>query len=704
MKQDNPVLRWIRSGLKAWTIPLILLAIAVLAYGLFTFQQGFHWDDWGFAWMPVTYGLKGLVKYYSYDRPLLAYFVYITSAIIGPHPAGWQIFGMLSRWACAVALWWVIGLVRPGWKLPAFWSAVFFLVYPGFHQQSIANAYGHYLFIEAGFFLSLGLMLKAVRADSPRRLIFTAASLILALPNLFVTDYFAGLEIIRPFLLWIVLLENHEDSGKRLKNFILNYLPYLILFGLFVYWRFFIARSLRYGIDVNPGEIASVSSLSGLIRTALDQWWTVSLAAWLSIFQIPDPQAFGMRLMLFYAMILLAVVEGLVYYSGRMSKAAGDQAPDPMVRFKVLPWLGIGLIALLGAQVPFLVSHLTIKLQFPFDRFTLPFALAISLLLAGVLELIPNAARRSLIAAILAALAVGYQIQTSYAFREDWNAVKYYLWQLSWRMPALKPGTILLSSEIPIQYSSDNSLTVPVNWMYDPGPHSGPMQYLNLDIEIRTKSGLLTLAPGTPVESDFRVTSFASTTDHAVVIAYQPPGCVRVLNPAYDGDLWVAPKSTTEAAKFQSLPFLQIPYLTAQAMPLSNLQQIQTNTGQAAVPMDFMNPEPQHTWCYYFEKADLARQAGDWAQVASIGDQAFAIPYHADDLSEYLPFIEAYARLGRWKDARDLTSTVSGTIPLLQPELCSLWQRLQKDPSMASVANSSDAISRQLTDLQCSHP
>ena len=650
--------------------------------------------------MPVTYGLPGLVKYYSYDRPPLAYFVDLTTSLIGPRPFAWQIFGMLARWASAVTLWLTIRAIQPNRQRLAFWTSAFFLLYPGFRQQTIANAYGHYLWVEACFFLSLAFMVKAVESNRYRWPLITA-SIILALPNLFLTEYFAGFEFVRPFLLWIALQKENTDVRQRLKRFVWYYLPFIFIFITFLYWRFFIARSLRYGIDVNAGEVASISTWGGLIGTILNQWLTVVVNAWLQIFQLPNVQDFGIRLILLYALILIAAFEGWVYFSKRLAYSEETDSQENSNRFDLKTWLIIGFIAILGAQIPFLLSQLTIKLQFPYDRFTLPFALGVSLILAGVLELIPSLERRSLIAGLLVALAVGFQIQAGFSFRSDWNLVRYYLWQLSWRMPGLQPGTVLLSSDMPFQYSSDNSLTAPINWMYNPGSHSGPMQYLNWDIDVRTKSNQLTLAPGQSINSDFRVTNFSSTTDHVVVIAYQPPGCVRVLNPQYDQDLWVAPKSVTDAAKIQMLPFLDVPYLTAQAMPLSNMKQIIPNPARPAKPMDFLYPEPLHNWCYYFEKADLARQLGDWKQVAKIGDQAFAIPYHADDLSEYLPFIEAYARLGRWKDAHDLTLTTSSSMPLLTPELCSLWTRLQSDASMSAVQNASDQISKELSDLQC---
>ena len=97
---------------------------------------------------------------------------------------------------------------------------------------------------------------------------------------------------------------------------------------------------------------------------------------------------------------------------------------------------------------------------------------------------------------------------------------------------------------------------------------------------------------------------------------------------------------------------------------------------ESSVPESIFGPEPAHTWCYYFEKADYARQTGDWEGVARIGDEATAAFFQPNDLSEYLPFIEAYARLGRQNEARDLTLKTANALPLLEPALCAIWQRL----------------------------
>ena len=106
----------------------------------------------------------------------------------------------------------------------------------------------------------------------------------------------------------------------------------------------------------------------------------------------------------------------------------------------------------------------------------------------------------------------------------------------------------------------------------------------------------------------------------------------------------------------------------------------------ARPPRDYFNPEPAHQWCYYFEKADLARQAGRWAEVSSLGETALNLPQQAQDAGEFFVFIEGYARAGRLEQSGALTRTVLDKNPSLSPNLCALWSRLSDSPDVHQTA------------------
>jgi hypothetical protein len=183
------------------------------------------------------------------------------------------------------------------------------------------------------------------------------------------------------------------------------------------------------------------------------------------------------------------------------------------------------------------------------------------------------------------------------------------------------------------------------------------MNYILNDLLVRNHS-LPPLEPGHPVEKSFRATQFSGTTSQILVVSYAPPGCVRILDPVYDADLYNLPERLIASLKFSRPKEL-----------------IQDHNPPASPPVDIFGSEPKHRWCYYFEKADLARQNGDWKSIIELSKQSIRKGYRPDDPSEYLPFIEGYIQSSRWADGYELTvSAYQGSLAL-RPALCSVWRR-----------------------------
>jgi hypothetical protein len=95
--------------------------------------------------------------------------------------------------------------------------------------------------------------------------------------------------------------------------------------------------------------------------------------------------------------------------------------------------------------------------------------------------------------------------------------------------------------------------------------------------------------------------------------------------------------------------------------------------------------EPPHTWCYFFQKADLARQLQDWEGVLKLEKQADELGYEAGFGPELLPFIEAHANEGDWEGALDLSRRADGLVKEMKPLLCATWDRLTDLPSADRV-------------------
>jgi tetratricopeptide (TPR) repeat protein len=187
------------------------------------------------------------------------------------------------------------------------------------------------------------------------------------------------------------------------------------------------------------------------------------------------------------------------------------------------------------------------------------------------------------------------------------------------------------------------------------------MAYLVYDLAGHLGSHLPALEAGVSVQQDYRATEFYGSTSKALVIYYDPPRCLKVIDPDRD----------------QTLP--NRPDLVTQALPLSRLDLILPNPETAAMlPEELFGPEPPRNWCFYFEKAELAQQFGDWDKVIELAQQAFELdaPLNRENAHEVVPFIEGYAHTENWDLALEWTQRAAKLSDKMPFVLCNAWQRI----------------------------
>ena len=110
-----------------------------------------------------------------------------------------------------------------------------------------------------------------------------------------------------------------------------------------------------------------------------------------------------------------------------------------------------------------------------------------------------------------------------------------------------------------------------------------------------------------PVKYDYLAGQFEGNTSQVVVFYYAPPACLRLLDPEID---------PYQHACFPMIACYAKPHDYLLPEPILEPDRLHEC-------LKFMHPEPSHGWCYYFERADLARQMGDWEKVAELGEYGF---------------------------------------------------------------------------------
>jgi hypothetical protein len=635
--------------LRSLGVPVLLLAVTLLSYGLLFRSLGFYWDDFPFAWIAAAYGRAGLARYFSTNRPFWGLLYQLSTSLIPTlTPWPWQLFGLFWRWISALAFWLLVRRAWPERPRLALSIALLFLVYPGFGQQPIGLMYGHFFIVFSALLFSFYASLRAAASPHPiRRGAWLCLALLLSLLNLLTMEYFFLLELLRPLLLWMRLPSERRALRQLVRNpqFIL---PLLLFFGVGI-WRafFFPYQTQNYQPALN-----SILTLPGEVLRSL---WVTGVGAWLDAFQWPGAEQ-GRRVILLFAALVgfsLPSLLALLWKQPTPTTDRGSTAWQPVI---------LGAVGLLVAGGPFWLTGLPPGLTFPNDRFTLPFMPGSSLILAGLLQNLPQGrpwgrwlARLTL--PVLLSFAIGAQFLNANTYRRDWITQRSLFWQLSWRAPSLQPGTTLFSNDLPMRAYSDNSLTAPLNWIYSGTSPKSALDYLLLWPSVREGSLLKSYLPGQSFVKDYLVAPFNGSTDQVVAFYFNPPACLRVIDPQIERDNQMLPAQLREAAILSDAVWIG-------ANPTANL------------PVALYGNEPEHGWCYYFERADLARQQGDWQTVAALGDAAFALGDYPNDPAERMPFIEGYAHVGRWAEAVQLTQESLAVTPLMQPPLCALWQRI----------------------------
>jgi hypothetical protein len=670
---------------------MALLLICILSYILLIRYLGYYWDDWAFVWISQKLGTAGMIRYFHTIRPTLRPLYQITTSLLGHVPWHWHVFALVWRWITSVMLWGLLRTLWPRNPQAALWTSLLFTVYPGPRAQFIALVYSHYFLLLSAFFASLWFSLIALRRPK-WYLPLSFLGLLLALLNLISLEYFFLLELIRPALLWMVSGEEEPASKNRRKRVLLHSLPYLLLFAGVVIWRayFFTHQTYNYPINLlDELRLQPISTLLSLGQTILQDLWITTFGAWGQVLVLPDPSVFGRLATLVYAGVVALVFTGTLFYllfSRKSDPLFSSQKNRFRLSGKPAPWavsaLVLGLIGLLLAGPPYWLTGLNVSLYFPNTRFTLSFMLGASLFLAGLMGMLPISSRfKVLLLAVLIGLGAGQQFRYANSFRQDDDIQKALFWQMAWRMPDIEPGTALLTNELPLHYSTDNSLTAALNWIYDPENSSARMDYYLFYPDMRLNTSLPPLESGETIEQDYLATMFYGSTEQVVAVYFEPPGCLRVLDPETDPVNPLLPEIMRYSAKYST---------TAAILPASE--------GGAVLQEDIFGPELEHNWCYYFEKADLARQLGDWQKVAALGEPAFALNDHPNDPAERMPFIEGYAHTGNWQRAVDLTADSFQVTPRMQVPLCELWERIAAEtPDSLAKKRSLQVISEILS-------
>jgi len=461
-------------------------------------------------------------------------------------------------------------------------------------------------------------------------------------------EYFIGIEAFRLACITLVVWRlQHTDYKEKIRKTLLKWLPFATIPVGFLSWRVFFFHAERKATDIGA-QIGSLftSPLTGLwwVTYLIQDFFNVLLAAWVlpfSMFVLP------MRLQNQLIGFGLAFVAVVVYIWGcqLIGKNESDISTNSNQK-EMREHVWVGAVSILGGLAPVIAANRHIV--FPdYSRYTLIASIGVVILLSAFLFQLSSRRLMVSVAGVLIAISVLTHYGNSVKAANETETVQDFWWQVAWRAPHIKTGTTLSATYPDVATQEDYFIWGPANHIYYPDVRRDDQFEIDLPAIVLNEVTVSKIISrrGEDVYRKRGDVLITNEYDNVLVITQaERNSCVRILN-GNSPDLSVYDRQRV---------LLVAPY--------SKLGNVIITEASPVPPRVIFGGEPSHDWCYYYQKADLARQMGDWKSVVSLYEEAVKYGFHPNDQIELMPFLQAYAYLGNQKMVKDLSTRINTSV------------------------------------------
>jgi len=646
-----------RISIKEKYTPLAFLAIAILGFGLLANRLGYYQDDWPYIFYAFNKGIPSLALELYYDsRPNAAWLYIGIFNLLGFNPMAWHIAAVIFRWLTATLLWYLFRRIWPANTKQAIFAILLFIIHPFFLIQPYAV--NSILYWAGYLFFAASLWIMARNATEQKyRVALTVFAVLLEAVHLFTSEYFVGMVMVRPFILYWILRAPDLNLRQRITKVITHWVPYLAALGAYVIWRMFLYIPPPIG-DRNAPKILfalfkePLSTLWYLIRTALQDSVIITFTSW---YRTLVPELFAFSSIFSWFVLLVTVLTfaiTFIYLKGlKVNGDNGSWLAQPLTLGLLLLFLGMLPIWIIGQDI---VTH---KNQFAGSRFGIGSTLGAALIVAVIIDRLVDNKRKVAVVAFCVALATSMHLTNEKDFAYSWEKQERLARELTWRAPQIEAGTAIVTDEEILGYMGGYSVSFSLITSYQPGDiQTPPYWYFPF---YYTNPNVRDYLAGIPLEGSKLTMDFKGNSNQMLLLAF---------NPEMKRCLWVMQPQDTNLRLVSD----DMRRLSAG----SDISLIQQAASEPTLPEAIYGEQNNQTWCYYFEKADLARQYGQWDEIARLWQESQSIGEQADNGFEYIPFIEGYGHLEDWEQVKLLTKSAKKITAGLEPSLCTALDRL----------------------------
>jgi hypothetical protein len=652
---------------------ILILLVGSVAYLLLIKRMGYYGDDWYLIFDAHTQGPEFFKVIFSSDRPATTFLLGLVYRLFGDNLIFYHLSAFLFRFLASMAFYSTLNMVWKKNKFPNFLMALLFIVYPGFLSQIQPFDYQSNICSWCLAMVSIALTLKAIQVRSSiiGKGTLVALSIITGWFYLALVEYFIGLEFLRLFFVAILAWQEMGASLKqKIFKSLARWLPYSIIPIGFLVWRILLFSSTRAAtnVDVQLGTFLGspllvslhwlVNTLYGAINTMLSVWVV-------PFYNIVVMGGFRLRdtALIFTAGIGVFIILFLgLIGSGTQSDSQSDHTGTPWTRQAI--WGGLAA-AIIGF-IPVIISDRTV--EFNFSRYTMASAPGAVMILVAGISLINSRRTQLGFVSLLAFMAVTTHVGNAINAAYEADSLREFWWQVSWRAPQIERGTTLVAAYSLMKAPEEYVIWGPANLIYYPEKQSDVPIKIQLPAALadnETANRVLGNVPGYKLN---RRGNLVNVDFGSMLVLTQPDpnGCVRILDGA-NPELSLGDSNSIKLIS-----------------PYSQLDRIVTDGAQATPPDTIFGPEPAHDWCFYYEKASLARQNGDWETVIALGKEALRNGLKPSDQIEWMPFLQAYVAT-RQMDALEPYPSIMVGIPLNRAQTCKILEQTANDTNPGNL-------------------
>jgi hypothetical protein len=634
-----------------WWIELAALAlISALVYLLSINQFSYYRDDWYYAYDGYVAGPAIFKAMFSSDRPARGIFFGIYYLLFGAHSLPYHLGAWLWRLLGAYSALWLFHLLWPRQRTANFAMSLLFVVFPGFLWWPQGIEYQPMIASVALHTLSFALTLTAIRSTRKNaQVTLWVFSILTGLTAVALVDYAVGMEAFRILCIFLFILKSQPDLtfGRKLIQTIRASLFPLTIPLLFIIWKLFLFQGDRKATDISfqLGDLLRAPMETSLLwgEKLLGSILNVSVVAWWT--PLTEYYPFVQRNNLWIGLTVATVSLALTLVAARLIT---DPQPEGSTRMLSkaenfpLQAILLGLAGTAFGLLPVIMANRFVNFK-AYSHYTLPASLAGVILSVGLIHALSSKRLQMILVSLLVGIAALTHRGLAIKAADEQATVRDFWWQVYWRIPKIQEGTTIAAIYPGIDYGEDTDIVWgPANFLYYPAPQPGvELVKYKLAATLLDEKGIQDVVGEKEKISNTYRSHFMFLNYRRVLVMSQPSAesCVHVIDAR-----WVE-QSQHDTEK------------NVQLFSHSKIEFALTENEVATTPLGFVfGAEPVRGWCYLYQKAELARQLGDWVSVADLGAEAANLGLIPADPIEWMPFLQAYAYLDETEKVESLAA------------------------------------------------